>query len=253
MGGHPNVLIVDAWHCSRRNVALIMEVGISGLSKLLKTFSYAMSNITCVPGAALVVACGLDVASGLTFIHQCGVLHRDLKPSNVIVCLNSTRAVGLILKIADFGCSRRAESRPQNTVGFCTPWYRAPEVMKAVAMAPPIVPCETAAEAGEAGQTGGHARGAGGGEAEAPGARGSEAPVAPVSERYSAKADVWSLGCILCELCLGKIPFQFGGDSDLNLVGCFVARLGPYPTNVLFVSGWPSENLRGLVPVGPLA
>jgi serine/threonine protein kinase len=75
----------------------------------------------------------------------------------------------------------------------------------------------------------------------------------PVSERYSEKADIWSLGCILAELCLGKIIFIHGSESEISLMACFVARLGPCPNNVLNLRGWSEETVRSWAPVGPLA
>lgn len=65
------------------------------------------------------------IASGLTAVHDCGVIHRDLKPSNVLCCGFGDRE---ILKIADFGLARpdRMNATFEGTaVG--TPGYSAPE------------------------------------------------------------------------------------------------------------------------------
>jgi serine/threonine protein kinase len=116
-GGHPNVLLVDAWHCYGRSVTFIMEAGVSDLKALLVSQGYAIGHVTGGGGPALVEEFAADLCNGLDFMHVSDVIHRDLKPSNVIVCITGARPGGMNLKIADFGCSRTAKARRQNTVG----------------------------------------------------------------------------------------------------------------------------------------
>ena len=48
-----------------------------------------------------------QIAEGMRFLHSCkhAVVHRDLKPQNIL--LNEL----MVAKIADFGISRKAETR----------------------------------------------------------------------------------------------------------------------------------------------
>jgi serine/threonine protein kinase len=71
--------------------------------------------------------------------------------------------------------------------------------------------------------------------------------------RYSFAADVWSFGCILSELCLGRVLFGHGGDSELQMLAVMATRLGPWPQDVFQVAGWSPENAQDMCPALPSA
>jgi serine/threonine protein kinase len=72
--------------------------------------------------AAHAIGC---IASGLSAIHEVGVVHRDLKPDNVLCC--GARA-GEIFKITDFGVARPLGlAATFGNVFVGTPGYAAPE------------------------------------------------------------------------------------------------------------------------------
>jgi len=64
-----------------------------------------------------------QVAQGLTYAHEHGVVHRDIKPSNIMVTNNSQ------VKITDFGIARMTSSAVQTQTGTVlgTPKYMSPE------------------------------------------------------------------------------------------------------------------------------
>ena len=65
-----------------------------------------------------------EIAVGMQYAHEMGVVHRDLKPANVLIGEHSE------IKIADFGLARSSElSRRLTRTGECvgTPYYMAPE------------------------------------------------------------------------------------------------------------------------------
>jgi len=69
--------------------------------------------------------CVEALASGLSAIHEVGVIHRDIKPNNILCCGTGR---GELFKIADFGVSRSRglkQTFAQNSLG--TPGYAAPE------------------------------------------------------------------------------------------------------------------------------
>jgi serine/threonine-protein kinase len=79
------------------------------------------------PGHPVAVARAVEIASqvaeGLAYAHQHGVVHRDVKPANIMI-LNSGPA-----KITDFGIARMrtAEVRTQTGVVLGSPRYMSPE------------------------------------------------------------------------------------------------------------------------------
>jgi len=75
---------------------------------------------------------GYQLAGGLDYAHQLGIVHRDIKPSNIMLCNN-----GRLVKILDFGIARVGEADPiraeanmlRTQVGqvLGTPRYMSPE------------------------------------------------------------------------------------------------------------------------------
>ena len=72
-----------------------------------------------------VLALGVQACAGLHHAHDAGVLHRDIKPANLLV-----RDDG-VLKIADFGIARAADSTRRTQAGTLlgTAAYLAPELL----------------------------------------------------------------------------------------------------------------------------
>lgn len=69
--------------------------------------------------------CVEALSSGISAIHEVGVIHRDIKPSNILCCGTGR---GELFKIADFGVARARglkQTFVQSALG--TPGYAAPE------------------------------------------------------------------------------------------------------------------------------
>jgi serine/threonine-protein kinase len=113
---HPNIVTIHDIGKSGNLVYMAMEY-LEGeeLRELMK------------PGAPLPVARAVDIAAqvadGLGYAHQHGVVHRDIKPANIMI-LKSGPA-----KITDFGIARMrsAEVRTQTGVVLGSPRYMSPE------------------------------------------------------------------------------------------------------------------------------
>jgi eukaryotic-like serine/threonine-protein kinase len=63
-----------------------------------------------------------DIADGLAYAHDRGIIHRDIKPANIMLLKNDT------VKITDFGIARiSATSKTQTGIVKGTPYYMSPE------------------------------------------------------------------------------------------------------------------------------
>jgi len=115
------------------------------------------------PSVEWVVQAGRQIAAGLAFVHDAGMVHRDVKPANLWLegssRLSGTHpspaAIGRV-KLLDFGLAHEPGHLVE-TGAAGTPAYAAPE----------------------------QARG----------------------ETVDARADLFALGCVLYELCTGRLPF----------------------------------------------
>lgn len=73
--------------------------------------------------AAQAVSIAAQVADGIAYAHQRGVVHRDIKPANIMVLASGTA------KITDFGIARiqRSDVKTRTGVLLGSPKYMAPE------------------------------------------------------------------------------------------------------------------------------
>ena len=188
-----------------------------------------------------------QILAGIHYLHSNWILHRDLKPSNVILCWSPYTIGKLIAKVADFGCSRLPETRPTLSVGFCTAWYRAPDVFEAVGFADQAAVPLAVDTAGQAGRSSPPTATVGGAGPQ----QSTQQPKSP--SRYDFASDVWSLGCIYAEFLHGKILFETTGSFELGILGTIAARIGPPPPAVLAVEGWPASRLSSAGNVRNLA
>jgi serine/threonine-protein kinase len=112
---HPNIVtIFDAGH--EQDLAFIAMEYLEGenLEKYTKK-DFLLPVIKVIGYMA-------DIADGLDYAHQKGIVHRDIKPANIML-LNSG-----VAKITDFGVARiTATSQTQTGVVKGTPYYMSPE------------------------------------------------------------------------------------------------------------------------------
>ena len=114
--------------------------------------------------------------NGLAYLHSEGILHRDLKADNILLDLDGT------CKISDFGISKRSANPYNNDITNSmqgSVFWMAPEVIRAQS------------------QPGG-----------ALNSDGLDSASAMMSKGYSAKVDIWSLGCVVLEMFAGRRPWS---------------------------------------------
>ncbi len=117
---HPNVVEVYAFGPHAGSVFFAMEY-VAGRSLESIVDELAARGETLPLERALEIVRAM--ASGLTAVHQQGIVHRDVKPSNVVVENETGRPV-----LIDFGLARRrSASNPRMSITAGTPSYMAPE------------------------------------------------------------------------------------------------------------------------------
>ena len=62
----------------------------------------------------------------MAYCHEKCIVHRDLKPENLIF---DKKGVNGIVKVIDFGTSRKFDNKRKMTKRLGTPYYIAPEVL----------------------------------------------------------------------------------------------------------------------------
>jgi serine/threonine-protein kinase len=113
---HPNIVTVYDVGKSGEVAYMAMEF-IAGVElRALLAVGHPLS-----PGRSLSIAA--QVAEGLAYAHEHGVVHRDIKPANIMVVANGP------VKITDFGLARRRASADVTLSGDMSgsPRYMSPE------------------------------------------------------------------------------------------------------------------------------
>ena len=112
---HPNIVTVFDASEDQGRAFLVMEF-VEGTT--LDSMVNAGHTFTLEDVASI----GMQVAQGLDYAHQNGIVHRDIKPANIMFTKSGTA------KIADFGIARLAETSVTRTgLAVGTPNYMSPE------------------------------------------------------------------------------------------------------------------------------
>ena len=113
---HPNIVTVHDVGKAGEVVFMAMEY-IEGVE--LRTLMGEGQRV----GVSQAVAIAAQIAEGLAYAHQRGVVHRDVKPANIMVVPNGPA------KITDFGIARRRSSSDLTQTGMLlgSPKYMSPE------------------------------------------------------------------------------------------------------------------------------
>ncbi len=130
---------------------------------------------------------GLELARGLAAVHRQGVLHRDIKPANAVLSEKGE------VKILDFGIAKLEEqSQPSGTSRGSASWRRTTRTLDAVTD-------ELSTGRARPGR-------------QMPGTPLYMAPEVLEGESASRRSDLYSLGAVLYELCVGHPPRREPGD-----------------------------------------
>ncbi|XP_032444710.1 mitogen-activated protein kinase 12b isoform X2 [Xiphophorus hellerii] len=159
---------------------------------------------------------------GLKYIHSAGIIHRDLKPGNLAINPDCE------LKILDFGLARQADAEMTGYV--VTRWYRAPEV---------ILNWMHYTQTGDGDNK-----------------KNKRNPMELQMNHFAAMlllcvaVDIWSAGCIMAEMLLGKPLFK--GNDHLDQLREIMKITGtPTPDFVLKLQSQDARNYIRSLPKVP--
>ncbi|EIE22674.1 kinase-like protein [Coccomyxa subellipsoidea C-169] len=106
---------------------ILMELADRGsLSDALRGGRFPTHDFTAI------YRCLLDIASGVEYLHDSGLIHGDLKSANVLLKSTGTDARGFVCKLADFGLSRVLDHEKHthiSTQTYGTVAYMPPELL----------------------------------------------------------------------------------------------------------------------------
>ncbi|KER27815.1 hypothetical protein T265_05234 [Opisthorchis viverrini] len=213
---------------------LVQEFIPQTLSRLIKHYW----RIRQVIPLALVKLYSFQLIRGLAYIHSLDVCHRDIKPQNLLINPESG-----ILKICDFGSAKILSPTEANVSYICSRYYRAPELIFGATHYTVLIGAV------------GAVRLPGFGPCDPPCAR-LEAPNDTAAGRYHSCcqfvarlsdwvpstfiADMWSAGCVIGELLLGRPPLSRGSGVD-QLVEIIKVLGTPTPEQILEMNPQYSE------------
>lgn len=183
-------LLIEARATARlqhKNVAVVHAVGqIGGQTYIVqeRLKGETLREIAKPLSGEEVLRIGKELAAGLTAAHKCGILHRDITSSNVMLLTDGT------VKLLDFGLAKilddstleagRAEETPDSD-GRVASQYTVTRTGTLI------------------------------------GTPGYMAPELwkPESARANEQTDIYAVGCVLYELCAGKLPYQAATTAEL--------------------------------------
>jgi len=102
-------------------LSLVLEWMPTSVDKLLREYERRPPGSIPLP---LIQHAMQQFSLSLQYLHGTGICHRDIKPHNLLL----DPATGMV-KLCDFGCSKRLQQGQANIQYICARYYRAPEIV----------------------------------------------------------------------------------------------------------------------------
>ena len=117
---HPNIIRVIEVIEDERNLNIVMELCQGGemFDRIISTKQFS---------ERIAARYMFQIMTAIAHCHKLGVVHRDIKPENVVF---ATPAEDSVLKVIDFGISKKFFKDTPLRKRYGTPYYIAPEVLQ---------------------------------------------------------------------------------------------------------------------------
>ncbi len=116
---HPNIMKIKGYYMTANHLYIISEYLSGGelFDRIIEAKNFSEAK------AANVIE---QVLSAVSYLHKHSIIHRDLKPENIVF---ESKNEGSLIKIIDFGTSKKIgkDQKLKNRLG--TAYYIAPEVL----------------------------------------------------------------------------------------------------------------------------
>ena len=122
---HPNIVGLRRYFYTRNEtgeefLSLVLDYMPMSLDRVIKE---ARKKMQPLPESFIRLAM-YQFMRALEYLHGMGICHRDIKPHNLLVDVDAG-----IVKLCDFGCSKRLIEGEPNIQYICARYYRAPEIV----------------------------------------------------------------------------------------------------------------------------
>jgi serine/threonine protein kinase len=128
---HENVvkLLGLCWRSIRGTFmpAFVLEAARSDLYSMIQSFEFTLDKMS----TRKILGLAVDICSGLSVLHEVGIIHGDMKPQNVLIFEDPK--LGFVAKITDFGSSLlKTDIKEPIVLPYNTDIWQAPECQRAL-------------------------------------------------------------------------------------------------------------------------
>ncbi len=116
---HPNIMKIKGFYKTNNHLYIISEYLAGGelFDRIVEAHNFNEAQASAIIE---------QILSAVSYLHKRGVIHRDLKPENIVF---ESTAKDSLVKIIDFGTSRKLKKGEKLKSRLGTAYYIAPEVL----------------------------------------------------------------------------------------------------------------------------
>jgi serine/threonine protein kinase len=107
--------------------AFVLEAARSDLYSMIQSFEFTLDKMS----TRTILGLAVDICSGLSILHEVGIIHGDMKPQNVLIFEDPK--LRFVAKITNFGSSLlKTDIKEPIVLSYNTDFWQAPECQRAL-------------------------------------------------------------------------------------------------------------------------